>query len=111
MLWCDATLCAIVYRHMDTTLYGMMDMRRSVFSDDEANCIFSGIAAGLAFLHNLDIVHSDLSAANILMSGSLAMNFGLDVKIADFGSAIDVKSYRLHPQQKLTTIYWSLLVY
>ncbi len=44
------------------------------------------IAAGMAYLHNMDILHGDLTAGNILLSSTGAKDArGFAAKIADFG--------------------------
>jgi serine/threonine protein kinase len=57
----------------------------------------SGIIHAVIHLHNLQIMHSDLHSFNIFVNGDSQNQIGnifrfqnIDVKIADFGKAIDV---------------------
>ena len=44
------------------------------------------IAAGMAYLHGMDILHGDLTAGNILLSSADAADArGFTAKVADFG--------------------------
>ena len=44
------------------------------------------IASGMAYLHNMDILHGDLTAGNILLSSADAADArGFNAKVADFG--------------------------
>ena len=44
------------------------------------------IASGMAYLHNMDILHGDLTAGNILLSSADATDArGFTAKVADFG--------------------------
>lgn len=49
-------------------------------SENEAKSLFKQMAEGVAYLHDLDIVHHDIKLENILLKGGV-------VKIADFGMA------------------------
>ena len=49
--------------------------------------ILQQVLSGLAFMHRLHVIHGDIKAANILMD-SLCLN----IKLADFGSSVDLHS-------------------
>ena len=53
------------------------------------SCI-SGIVSGLKYLHENDIVHSDIKATNILVNGDLEHPI---CKLADFGESIKLKGH------------------
>ena len=48
--------------------------------------ILAGIAEGINYLHGMNVIHRDIKPENILVSG------GADVKIADFGLAMEKKN-------------------
>ena len=71
------------------------------------------IAAALAYLHGLDLLHGDLTGGNILLSSSHVNERGFCAKVADFGLSrtvgsepIDVNTYGTvthMPPELLTT--------
>jgi serine/threonine protein kinase len=57
-------------------------------SEDDAKHLCSQIVEGLAFLHSNGILHRDLKLGNLLLSDDRTL-----VKIADFGLAVQLKTY------------------
>ena len=60
------------------------NLAASVLSAKEAKAIFYGIAVGLSFVHQHDLVYCDMKPANILY---LRDAHGIHVKLTDFGIA------------------------
>lgn len=52
-----------------------------VIKQEEILFYFCQILLGVSYIHNLDIIHRDLKAENILLTGK----YGIIVKIGDFG--------------------------
>jgi len=64
-------------------LYGHLVMEERI-SEDETARILRQILEGLAFLHDLNLVHMDIKPQNILLTGPLGQG---DVKLCDLGLA------------------------
>ncbi len=62
-------------------------------SDDQRIKIFNEIISGVKYLHEKNKYHRDLAPNNILLYKT---DYGLEVKIADFGLAKDPKSGSFH---------------
>jgi serine/threonine protein kinase len=59
------------------------EAKGSPLTDEEASCLMRQILQGLAYIHQLDIVHRDIKPQNILMRSF--HNLEGAVRIADFG--------------------------
>ncbi|CAM9989773.1 unnamed protein product [Laminaria digitata] len=70
-------------------LFNVVSERRGL-SEDNARHIFRDLLSGMAFLHNLNICHRDMSLENILLDGEGR------VKIIDFGMALMVDQPQPH---------------
>ena len=88
----------MVFEFMDTTLWCLWQHRRRLVSPAQAHNFIGQVVSGVAHLHSLDIVHSDLSMANILVGGC-----GPSLRIADFGGAMDASSMVLKVGAVITT--------
>ncbi len=92
-----------VFDFMDSSFGQLAKHRQGVFSREEANLLFRSIAAGLVHLHASGVIHGDLSAGNILVSGNLRVNGTIECKIADMGSAFSAHSLVVSPAERITT--------
>ena len=88
----------MVFEFMDTTLWCLWQHRRRLVSPAQAHNFIGQVVSGVAHLHSLDIVHSDLSMANILVGGC-----GPSLRIADFGGAMDASNMVLKVGAVITT--------
>lgn len=61
----------------------------------------SGIASGLAYLHQQYCLHCDLAARNVLLGENL------EVKLADFGLAVEVREEYMREKDKTTATRWA----
>ncbi|XP_028405064.1 uncharacterized protein LOC114527571 [Dendronephthya gigantea] len=77
----------IFMEYMNGGSVGDFLARHGALSERNALKILKQVLSGLNFMHRNRIVHGDIKAANVLMN-----EFGLQVKIADFGSCIDLNS-------------------
>ena len=61
-----------------------IQLRNSIFTDEEASQIMRGIITGLVQVHELDIIHRDIKPENILLvkNDMLCSEY---IKIVDFG--------------------------
>lgn len=66
-------------------------LKRQSFSEEDSAKIFFQILSAVSYLHSKGIVHGDLSPENILLEEK---HGSLNVKIADFGSAVLNKEKR-----------------
>lgn len=57
---------------------------------NEAQHFFQQIANAVAYLHDLSICHRDLKLENLLLERDQACNFGLCIKVIDFGFAVQL---------------------
>ena len=90
----------MVFEFMDTTLWRFWQHRRRLVSPMQSHAFILQVVSGVAHLHSLDIVHSDLSMANILIGGCEP-----SLRIADFGSAMDAANMVLKAGAVITTEY------
>jgi serine/threonine protein kinase len=66
-----------------TSLYNFMATRKSLLSKEKVNFICEGLAKGLEYIHQQNVIHRDVKPENILLSSNN------EVKLADFGLAED----------------------
>uniref|UniRef100_A0A4W3JCU2 Serine/threonine-protein kinase PLK4 n=1 Tax=Callorhinchus milii TaxID=7868 RepID=A0A4W3JCU2_CALMI len=59
--------------------------RKAAFSEDESRHLMHQIVTGMLYLHSHGILHRDLTLSNLLLTGDM------NVKIADFGLAAQLK--------------------
>eukprot|EP01125_Pyxidicula_operculata_P007410 TRINITY_DN251_c1_g2_i1.p1 TRINITY_DN251_c1_g2~~TRINITY_DN251_c1_g2_i1.p1 ORF type:complete len:840 (+),score=194.96 TRINITY_DN251_c1_g2_i1:24-2543(+) len=71
----------LVFDYVDHDMSGLLDSpeRFTVFSVDHVKCLFKQLLLGLNYLHQNNVMHRDLKAANVLIG-----NDGI-LKLADFG--------------------------
>ena len=91
----------MVFEFMDTTLWRFWQHRRRLVAPMQAHAFVLQLVSGVGHLHRLDIVHSDLSMANVLVGGCEP-----SLRIADLGSAMDAASMVLKPGSVITTEAW-----
>ena len=94
------TFLYMVFQFMDTTLWRFWQHRRGLLAPVQAHAFVLQVVSGVAHLHSLDIVHSDLSMANVLVGGCEP-----SLRIADLGSAMDAASMVLKSGEVITTEY------
>ena len=94
------TFLYMVFEFMDTTLWRFWQHRRRLVSPVQTHGFIAQVVSGVAHLHSLDIVHSDLSMANILVGGCEP-----SLRIADFGGAMDAANMVLKAGAVITTEY------
>lgn len=71
----------MVMPYMDHDLSGLLDNPSVHFSEAQIKCYMLQLLTGLHYLHEKNILHRDMKAANLLIS-----NQGI-LQIADFGLA------------------------
>ncbi len=77
----DAMLPALVMELLMTCLHSYLESETAPLHDNMKRSILLDISRGLVYLHDMDIIHRDLSARNVLLTNSLT------AKIADLGMA------------------------
>lgn len=81
----------LVFELLDIDLYNYVNSTR--YCRDKVKSLMSDLFRGLAYCHDLGVVHCDLSPANVLVSKQGTL------KIADFGSALTTSAcMRYNPQ-------------
>lgn len=71
----------MVFPYMDHDLSGLLDNPSVTFKEAQIKCYMLQLLQGLRYLHDNNILHRDMKAANLLIS-----NKGI-LQIADFGLA------------------------
>ena len=72
---------------------------QSLSEEEICNTIICPTASALVYMHEKGIIHRDIKPENLMMGDSM---FGTEVKLADFGFAVDCKSST--PMSRLGTI-------
>ena len=78
----------LVFEYMDTSLWHEFVRRKGLFDRQLCVRIFTDICRGVQHLHDLCIVHTDLSSTNILYSQGTA-------KVADLGCSHSADTWKL----------------
>ena len=108
---CKVRYLYLVFELMDTTLWQMWTSRRRVLPFDLVARFVRHLVSGVAHLHRLGVVHSDLSMANLLISHSGSEPSGRNglepsvLRIADIGSAASAADLVLPPSGVITAEY------
>ena len=68
-----------VFEYMDASLESVFRMKRGLLDILRVRSWMQQVALGLSFLHNVNIVHGDLTLSNLLISASG------ELRITDFG--------------------------
>jgi len=89
----------LVMEYCEQDLAALLDNMSSPFLEPQTKCIFIQILKGLAYLHDMDMVHRDLKVSNLLLT-----NKGC-IKIADFGLARELGS-PLSPMTPQVVTLW-----
>ncbi|CAH1758269.1 16935_t:CDS:2 [Entrophospora sp. SA101] len=79
----------MVFPYMDHDLAGLIENKSVIFSVPQIKCYMKQLLEGTLYLHQQNIIHRDLKAANLLID-----NTGI-LKIADFGLSRPVKNKAL----------------
>ena len=88
----------MVFDFMDSSLWQHWEMRRRLVSPGVAHGFILQGAAGVAHLHELGIVHTDLSMANMLLNHE-------GLRLADFGGAATAADLVFKKHVVVTTEY------
>ena len=81
-VWPGGSDMCFVFEHMEGTLWEWWRRRRGVGPLQQVQKLARQATAGLGHLHQLDIVHADLSMANMLLTEDLHL------RISDLGGAV-----------------------
>ena len=104
------TCLYLVFDFMDTTLWHMWKHRHRLLPVDTSTNFVSDLVAGLSHLHQAEIIHSDLSMANLLVGAApqWALSQGTSrqlLRITDLGGAISASGMVLPLGRVITTEY------
>ena len=92
------TYLYMVFDFMDCTLWHYWETRRRMVSPESSHRFILHAASGVAHLHEMGIVHTDLSMANLLL------NHG-ELRVADLGGAATAADLVFKKQEVVTTVY------
>ncbi|PKA46144.1 Serine/threonine-protein kinase HT1 [Apostasia shenzhenica] len=79
------SLCIVTEFMSGGSVYDFLHKQKGLFKLPALLRVAIDVSKGMAYLHQNNIIHRDLKAANLLMDGNEASN--LVVKVADFGVA------------------------
>jgi len=89
----------MVFDFMDTSLWLLWKQHRRVLPPERAVRFIRHVAAGIAYLHEVGIAHTDLSMSNMLIGHENML------RIADFGGAANAAHMVIPPGTEITTEY------
>ena len=104
------TCLYMVFDFMDTTLWHMWTHRRQLLPPPVCIAALRQVAAAVGHVHDVGLVHTDLSMANMLVSSGKASALshaseGHLVRLADFGGAVSAVGALLPEHRTITTEY------
>ena len=85
---------------MDANVTALITRRKEVFKETAIKYILKETLKGLEFLHARHIIHRDIKSDNILY------NTGGDIKLADFGAAVQLTKQHAARQTLMGTDHW-----
>ena len=97
---CDAQSVAVVLERLDGGDVQTLLQHSGALPEARARAIFSDVMQALAYLHEQGIVHRDVKAANLLLTGD-----GV-VKLADFGVAVRLSGTLERRSTAIGTPHW-----
>ena len=98
----------MVFDVMDGDLWHLWKHHRRLLPMKSASRLLRQLVQGVAHLHGLDIVHGDLSMANMLIGKNEGTGFEPSaevLRVADLGGAASAHSMVLKPREVITTEY------
>ena len=97
----------MVFEFMDTTLWHMWKHRRRILPQALCVSFVSDMVGGITHLHLMEIIHTDLSMSNLLVSSSTPASSqvkqGHVLRIADLGGAVSAVGLVLPSNRVLST--------
>ena len=88
---CDASLTDCVKRGKFVPEY-LSEISKAKFKIS----IVKDILTGLAYLHNMDVIHRDLKPQNVLIKRSVSAEYGILAVITDFGLSLEIREDQTH---------------
>lgn len=85
---------------MDDALTGFVQNLHKSYSENICKYVLKRSLEGLNYLHDKSIIHRDIKSDNLLM------NAAGDIKLADFGYAVQLTEEQSARQSKVGTVCW-----